>query len=150
VPRDDASATLKAAESNRETLALALLNQHIGGATVISSTYTSLLMCMGRVGGDESNEVLVPFVEMKFNGPKREDGAGSELFSQILTLDNAAYVLGDVFDDLATVCRQFRSVGSGAALEMTRLEATKRFLSEAKVSLEACIADLDSIRQPAR
>jgi hypothetical protein len=33
---------------------------------------------------------------------------------------------------------------------MTRLEATKRFLSEAKASLETCIAELDSIRQPPR
>jgi hypothetical protein len=152
VPDDDASAAIQAAESDGEPRPLALLNQHIGGATYISSTYTSLLMCMGLVRGDEANEVLVPFVEMKFKGPEREDGTGPvELFSQILTLDNAAYVLGDIFSDMATVCRQFRSISSGdTALEMTRLEATKLFLSEAKASLETCIAELDSIRRPTR
>ena len=49
---------------------------------------------MGRVDEPEAPQILVPFVEMKFDGPTPEDGSPArELFSQILTLDNAAYVI---------------------------------------------------------
>lgn len=124
-----------------------LLGQSASNATLVSVTYTSLLMCIGRLGEDATNEVLVPFVEMKFDGPDAADGLKApELFSQVLTLDNAAYVLSDISSDLAQICRQFRSVSSGKTPpEMRRLEATKRFFSEARGYLETCISELDAI-----
>jgi hypothetical protein len=128
---------------------ITLLGQSVGNATLVSVTYTSLLMCMGRLGEeDEASEVLVPFVEMKFDGPETEGGSAPALFSEILTLDNAAYILGDISSDLVTVCRQFHSVSSGkTAPEMRRLDATRRFFSEAKLNLEKCISELDAIIQ---
>ena len=50
--------------------------------------------------------------------------------------------------DLVTVCRQFRSVSSGkTAPEKRRLEATRRFFSDARLNLEKCISELDAIME---
>jgi hypothetical protein len=87
---------------------------------------------------------------MRFDGPEGDDNSGSTpLFSQVLPLDNAAYVVEDISSDLVLVCRQFRSVSSGGTgPEMQRLEATKHFLTDAKRNLERCLDELDAIRRP--
>jgi hypothetical protein len=147
-------ATPAADEGETTARHLALFGSAVAGnATFVSSTYTSLLMLVGRVGDDnESNEVVVPFVEMRFDGPESEGSAVStQLFSQVLPLDNAAYLVEDITSDLALVCRQFRSISSGeTGPEMQRLQATMHFLSDAKRNLEKCLAELEAIRRPTR
>ena len=97
MPRDNQAdgAVAASGDAPEEHSTLTLLGQSVGSATLVSVTYTSLLMCMGWLGEEgEGSEVLVPFVEMKFDGTDVEGGsAAPELFAQILTLEDRKSVV---------------------------------------------------------
>ena len=132
-----------------EPPALNVFGQIVDRLVTISYTSTSLIMCMGRFGDDESSHVLVPFAEVKFASSDRDDGSAAvPLFSQLLTLDNAAYLIADLSSDFRSICQQLQKVSTGeVSSDAVRLEHTKRFLSDAKNSIEGCLEELNKIKR---
>ncbi|UWU75577.1 hypothetical protein N2603_37135 [Bradyrhizobium huanghuaihaiense] len=114
--------------------------------TYISTTFSSLVMSMGRAARD-NRDVLVPLVELKFEGPTGQDDTISKtFFSELVPLENIAFVLEDMSNDLTTVCHHLSAVGAGPVKpDFKRLGETRRLLNEAKGNLEKCLADLERI-----
>ncbi|QOZ36340.1 hypothetical protein [Bradyrhizobium sp. CCBAU 53421] len=113
--------------------------------TYVPSTYTSLLMCMGKVT-QNGPDVLVPLVDVRLDGPIVDDTTRSTLFYQLMTIENLAFVLEDVTSDLTAVCQQLGAVSSGRAKpDILRLSAMKAYLSQAKANLEKCLSEIEPI-----
>ncbi|WIW50099.1 hypothetical protein ML401_36940 (plasmid) [Bradyrhizobium sp. 62B] len=114
--------------------------------TYVSTTFSSLIMSMGRAARDD-REILVPLVEVKFEAPSGQDETASKtFFSELLPLENLAFVLEDVSSDLATVCHQLSTVSEGPVKpDFRRLAETRKFLQDAKSNLDKCLADLERI-----
>lgn len=114
--------------------------------TYISSTFSSLVMSVGRAARD-NRDVLVPFVEVKFEGPTgQDDPVSKSFFSELVPLANIAFVLEEISNDLTTVCQHFSAVAAGPVKpDFKRLGETQRLLNEAKGNLEKCLADLEKI-----
>lgn len=112
--------------------------------TYISSTFSSLVMSVGRAR--DNRDVLVPFVEVKFEGPTgQDDPVSKSFFSELVPLENIAFVLEDISNDLTTVCQHFSAVAAGPVKpDFKRLGETQRLLT-AKGNLEKCLADLEKI-----
>ncbi|MEJ0050164.1 MAG: hypothetical protein WDN02_02925 [Methylovirgula sp.] len=112
----------------------------------ISSSYTTLLMSMGKRarGGPD---LLVPLVDVRFEGPLAEDGTtASPIFYQLVTLDNLAFVLEDMTNDLTTVCSQLNAICSSRAKpDADWLSSVKRHFTSAKANLEKCLSQIESI-----
>ncbi|WP_247493266.1 hypothetical protein [Bradyrhizobium sp. 142] len=78
--------------------------------TYISSIFSSLVMSVGRAARDD-RDVLVPFVEVKFEGPTgQDDPVSKSFFSELVPLENIVFVLEDISNDLTTVCQHFSAV----------------------------------------
>ncbi|MGY3396441.1 hypothetical protein CO683_40595 [Bradyrhizobium ottawaense] len=114
--------------------------------TYVSTTFSSLVMSMGRAARD-NQDVLVPLVEVKFDGPTGQDDTVSKtFFSELVPLENIAFVLEDMSNDLTTVCHHLSAVSAGPVKpDFKRLGETRRLLNEAKGNLEKCLADLERI-----
>ncbi|VIO69555.1 hypothetical protein CI1B_27610 [Bradyrhizobium ivorense] len=121
-------------------------NSLVDRVTYVSATFSSLIMSMGKVAGD-GREVLVPLVEVKFEGPAAHDESASKtFFSEMMPLENIAFILEDISSDLTTVCRHLSEVSAGPVKpDIKRLSETRRFLAEAKGNLEKCLGDLERI-----
>lgn len=116
--------------------------------TYVSTTFSSLVMSMGRAARD-NRDVLVPLVEVKFEGPTGQDDTVSKFFfSELAPLENLAFVLDDISNDLTTVCRHLSAVNAGPVKpDFKRLGETRRSLNEAKADLEKCLADLKRLAE---
>jgi hypothetical protein len=114
--------------------------------TFVSRTSSALVMCVGKMVRDDS-EILVPLVEVKFEGPTGMDQSASKiLFSELMPLENVAYILEDVSSDLITICAHLKAAGSGQLKpDPKKLSETKRYLADAKGNLERCLADLENV-----
>jgi hypothetical protein len=114
--------------------------------TYISTTFSSLIMSMGKAAHDD-HDVLVPLVEVKFEGPTGQDDAVSKtFFSELVPLENVAFVLEDISNDLTTICRHLNAVSAGPVKpDFKRLGETKRLLNEAKDNIEKCLTELEGI-----
>jgi hypothetical protein len=115
---------------------------HVG---IIQTSLMSLLLGVGRLKDDANVSVLIPYIEMKLSGAEPEEGIDSgPLFSQILTLDNAAYVIADLLGDFRLVCENLRSLSKGELRpEPARIERTRQFILAAQSQLNDCLAELD-------
>ncbi|GGI25659.1 MULTISPECIES: hypothetical protein [Bradyrhizobium] len=145
---DLGASTTEQAQGESESLVL-YGNTLLDRLTFVSTTFSSLIMSMGRVGRD-NREVLVPLVEVRFEGPSGQDeSALKSFFSELVPLENLAFVLEDISGDLATVCHQLSAVSEGPVKpDLRRLAETSRFLQDAKSNLDKCLADLERIGQP--
>ncbi|QOZ23799.1 hypothetical protein [Bradyrhizobium sp. CCBAU 51753] len=143
---DRVASAASQASSNEHDTVVVYGQAVVDHMTYVSSSYTSLLMCMGQTVKD-AEAVLVPFVEIKFDGPRNEEGeASGALFSAAMPLENIAFVLEDVSSDLIAVLTHLTAVSSGRAkLEPRRIAATKQYLSDTKQNLEKCLAELDAM-----
>jgi len=121
-------------------------NSFVDRMTFVSRTFSALVMCVGKVLGDDG-EVLVPLVDVKFEGPTGIDQSASKiLFSEMMPLDNMAYILEDVSSDLIIICAHLKAASSGRLKpDPKKLGETKRFLADAKGNLERCLADLENV-----
>ncbi|WP_354126420.1 hypothetical protein [Bradyrhizobium sp. RT9b] len=91
--------------------------------------------------------MLVPLVDVRLDGPLPEDGEpATPIFYQLVTLDNLAFVLEDMTNDLTTVCQQLAATSSGRSKpDADWLTAVKKNFSEAKANLEKCLSEIESI-----
>jgi hypothetical protein len=114
---------------------------HVG---IIQTSLMSLLLGVGRLKDDADVSVLIPYIEMKLSGAEPEEGVDSgPLFSQILTLDNAAYVIADLLGDFKLVCENLRSLSNGELRpEPARIEKTRQFILAAQTQLSGCLDEL--------
>lgn len=114
--------------------------------TYISTTFSSLIMSVGKAARND-RDVLVPLVEVKFEGPTGQDEAVSKtFFSELVPLENVAFVLEDISNDLTTICRHLSAVSAGPVKpDFKRLGETKRLLNEARDNIEKCLAELEGI-----
>lgn len=142
---EDQSASLTTEGLAEDTLVL-YGQSLVDRVTYISSTYTSLLMCMGKVAQDKP-DVLVPLVDVRFDGPNTDEAATpNTLFYQLMTIENLAFVLEDVTNDLMTVCQHLSAASSGRAKpDANRLSTMKTYLSQAKSNLERCLSEIEPI-----
>lgn len=136
-------------EKSPQIPSLNVFGQVLDRVAIVSYTDSSLLTSVGRIGDGESDEqlLLVPFIEMKFETASLESEASAPIFEQILTMDNAAYLLSDVCSDFSAIAGQLAKMSQGSiGPEPVRMMYTRRFLSEARDSLDSCLAELDKIK----
>ncbi len=107
-------------------------------------TQMSLLMAVGQLseGGDH---VLIPFVETKIARTESESADPEDLFSQLLTLENASFLVSDLAGDLRLACAHLGNMARGTLRpEPARMEYVRRFLIRAQDNVAACLAELDA------
>ncbi len=126
---------------------LTVFSDFVRDVVVVSATNTSLLTCIGRLGEGADNEVVVPFVEVKFEGQEPPDGAvPPAFFSQLLTLDNAAFLIADLSQDFGGVCEHLRKMSTGEVkAERARLDLVRHYLMEAKANIAQSLATVEAI-----
>ena len=109
-------------------------------------TQMSLLIAVGQVseGGDH---VIIPFVETKLARVEGEGTEPEDLFSQILTLENAAFLVSELAGDLRLVCAHLGNMAKGPLRpEPARTEYLRRFLVQAQENVSACLVEMDRAR----
>jgi hypothetical protein len=148
--QDDDLQAPAAADALAETSPLPTLtvfSDFVRDVVVVSATNTSLLTCIGRLGDGADNEVVVPFVEVKFEGPEPLDGGvPPAFFSQILTLDNAAFLIADLAQDFGGVCEHLRKMSTGEVkAERARLDYVRRYLTDAQAHIAQSLATIEAI-----
>ncbi|CAO4170377.1 hypothetical protein CLBKND_01581 [Methylorubrum aminovorans] len=106
-------------------------------------TQMSLLMAVGQVS-EGGAHVLIPFVETKLGRAEREGTEPEDLFSELLTLENAAFLVSDLAGDLRLVCQHLGNIVDGPLRpEPARMEFVRRFLIRAQENVTACLVELD-------
>ncbi|MBB4380447.1 hypothetical protein [Bradyrhizobium sp. SBR1B] len=146
MPNEDLNA-LKPDEAQSDPGSVVLYGSAlVGRLTYISTTFSSLIMSVGKAARDD-RDVLVPLVEVKFEGPIGQDDTLSKtFFSELVPLENVAFVLEDMSNDLTTICGHLSAVSAGPMKpDFKRLGETKRLLNEAKDNIAKCLADLEAI-----
>jgi hypothetical protein len=114
----------------------------------ISRTLSSLLIAIGRLEDKEKSSVLVPYVEIKFGGELEGNEADSDdddesIFSHIVTIDNAAYIIFDMIRDFKIVCEQLSAAASGELKPLrSQIEPVTDYISKARTEIDACLAEL--------
>lgn len=104
----------------------------------------ALLMATARC---EDEAVLLPFVEFKL-GKADEEKEPEDIFSSIITFENAAFLLMDLSGDLQQVCKNIGSLSTSKLRpEPVRVEYTKRLILKAQEHLAACLVELDQGNQ---
>lgn len=129
-----------------EIPAIKVSGDFAGRISVINATPMSLLIGLGEVDSSQE-EVLVPLVNISILGSD-DDGKsdGKRIFSTTLTLENAAFVAGDVADELRDVVGQITKLSAkGLYPEKARLQAVNGFLASARMAIEDCQRQIDSI-----
>ncbi len=128
---------------------LTVFSNFVKDVVLVSTTNSSLLTCMGEIG-EPSKEVIVPFVEMRFEGgaTPEDEGVSTEFFSQIVPLENAAFVVSDLAGDFHLVCEHLRKMSTGVVRpEATRLDHARQYLLEAKKSIESSLTEINAIAE---
>lgn len=106
-------------------------------------TQMSLLMAVGQVG-EGGNHVIIPFVETKLARAEGEEAEPEDLFSQLLTLENAAFLVSSLAGDLRLACAHLGNMSSGPLRpEPARIEYVRRFLLRARDNVSACLDEID-------
>ncbi|BAQ49191.1 MULTISPECIES: hypothetical protein [Methylobacterium] len=106
-------------------------------------TQMSLLMAVGQLG-EGGDHILIPFVETKLGRAVSEDAEPEDLFSQLLTLENAAFLISHLAGDMRMACTHLGNMAQGPLRpEPARMEYVRRFLLRAQENVSACLAEMD-------
>lgn len=150
---------MTAPEAERELPGLLLLGDFPTRVTVIPRALCTLIMNMGIA--EESagrRHVLLPNIEMKFAGIRQgdlDDERGpddqdlEELFSRILPLENALWLLSDMASDIRIACLRLKSVaGEANVLEPVRIANARDYAERLRQQAELTFALLDDLVPP--
>jgi len=123
-----------------------------GHVAVIPFTQMTLLMGVGRVVDEASDEetdtVLVPYVEMKLGGPEGEDGEREVLFSKVMAFENVAFILADMLNDFSRVSGQLGDVAGGKMQpDMHRLALCRRYVEAVRSAADEALDVLNKTLQ---
>jgi hypothetical protein len=117
----------------------------------IPRTLSSLLFAVGHLEGtEESATVLVPFIELKFGSDSEDDGQADgdagPLFSQVLQIENAAFIIFDMARDFKIACEQLLSMaGSDLRPHLSQIEPVSGYISRARAEIDQCLAELNKL-----
>jgi len=113
---------------------------------VISSTHMGLRLAIGEVDG--KGQTLIPFIEIGMAEGSKEEGDSEEIFSAVITLENAAYIFNNFADDFLTSCRQFSEIaGSSITPDNLRTRVVGFFVKKAVETLSECVTILQHIEE---
>ncbi len=116
--------------------------------------YAVMSLIMGVGALDDGMATLVPFVDMEIAGPDiedgEEDGEGPEvLFSEVVTLENAAFVMAALLRDYGAICGHLADLAEGKLRpEPARVTQARMYMLEAREQVQACIERLDTLVDP--
>ena len=135
---------------------VAMSGRFVDTVSIVPRTNASLHMMPGRFGkpGDEQRrKVLVPFAEMRLGGMpikklvEAEDQDESDpptIFSASLPLENLAYVLLDLTNDLKRMCQEVCAIGDGElAVDPARMAHIRYFVAHLERQARLCRMGLD-------
>lgn len=124
--------------------------------TIIPRALCTLIMNMGvaeEAGG--RRHVLLPHIEVKFGGIRQgnldeqlepDDQQLEELFSRILPLENALWLLSDMASDIRLACLRLKSVASNSdLLEPVRIGHARDYAERLRQEAELAAALLDEL-----
>ena len=98
----------------------------------VTSTGISIILNFAKVE-DSDVTVLLPFADVKIEGGRPNDSdelVDEILFSNVLPLENVAFLVVNLVSDLRSACEDLASLaGSGTPIERMRLEQTRYFLA---------------------
>lgn len=107
------SRSKKPVTSKREVAKVNLEGDFLDDVLKVSEGAMSLLISPGELAPTEE-KVLVPFVAVTMSGESEFNGQGVEkVFSDILSIENSAYVLATWSDELARVTEELLLISSG-------------------------------------
>lgn len=113
--------------------------------SVASSSSTRLLATFGDVEGDSAKEVLVGLVDFALYTMADEDKS-EESFQLTLTVENMSFLLADMSQDFADVCKGLAKLSSEKApMDKSRLAVMQKFLGRMRESVEAAETALKDI-----
>ena len=109
----------------------------------------SLIMSIGELeGGDKT---LLSFIDMKLAGIGEEEEEEPELLlSEVVTFENAAFVLSSLLRDYSLACEHLTDLARGRLRpEPARVASAREYMHKARDSVQACIDRLDALTEMA-
>ena len=133
---------------------LSLFGEFPDQVVVIPRTNATLLMSIGSID-EQKRSVVVPYIELIFAGfrqgtinqGKEEEELLEELFSQVVSLENAIWMLSDMASDIRAACLRLRTVVNPGALENVRLKLARDYAERLRQQAEFTVALLDEINK---
>jgi hypothetical protein len=114
------------------------------GLVDVVETGSAALVTTVADAGDRA--FLVPFVDVLLSSGGGEGDESSDVFSAILPLDNAVYVVALLASELSEVVAAYEKMsGAQASPEPSRLAAMKTYLSHASASLKTLSDGLERL-----
>jgi len=117
----------------------------------IPRTLSSLLLAVGHAEGTgEATNVLVPYIELKFGSELEDDPTtGDEvgpLFSQVLQIENAAFIIFDMVRDFRIVCERLLSLAGGELRpHPQQMEPVRDYILRARTEVDQCLGELNKL-----
>lgn len=125
---------------------MGVFGDFVDNVDVISSSSMSLMACPAKLKG--GTKIVAPFVSFCFKGPApgEEPEQEVQLFSKIITLDNAAFAVNDILIELSATLQHLVDISGGALKpERVRLENMERYLQRAQSAIGQSLDLLETL-----
>lgn len=120
---------------------------------VVARTTAALHLVTGTIDEDDENrrKVLLPFAEVRLGGgdfstmrEMNDEDDLPTLFSATMSLENLAFMLLDLTNDLRRVCTETIAIGGGElAVDQTRMAHVRYFVAHLERQARSCRLRLD-------
>jgi hypothetical protein len=114
----------------------------------VSSTAMAGLLGFAKLKDSETS-ILIPYVETRIEGGSPRDESETEfdaIFSGVMTLENAAFLVVNLASDMRSVCEELASLsGSTTQMERRRLEQARYLLAHTAREAIAATSKLTAI-----
>lgn len=124
---------------------------------VIPRSNSSIILASAQVG-ETKTPVLVPFVELQFQGVKQgdlkaeiepDDLGTREIFSETLSLENTFWLIFDMMRDVRVAINELKDLtGNPTAFESARIAHARHFADQVRLQAEMCVLLLDDLAGP--
>lgn len=112
----------------------------------VPTTLTSLLMIVGNLDDEKKTPVLVPYVEIKIGGEGENEDDVETLFSHVVTVENAAYMIFDMARDYKDVCQRLAGISKSEVRPLSsQIEQVSEYITRARSEIEECTAVLSKL-----
>lgn len=129
----------RAVRTSRPKPQLKLSGDFIDDVFKVTDVSMSLLVSPGEESENEQM-VLVPFVALTMSGDTEVNGEGAQkVFSDVLSIENAASVIADLSIELARVTSELEVMATGKLKpELLQLKLTAKSLTQAQKAIAQC------------